>query len=401
MDPDDLRGEVVDWVEDGVISPEQARRILARYDVDPPEPLQESAEPPIGAERSRIVTAVALMGGLLVTAGIGLYVATAWDDIPRLLRAAILVFVPAAGFLGATRLLVRRRPRVGHGVWFASAAFVGVTVFLLGDMYAPGTASEWQFLAWTAVAVAAGHAYPSRPTTALGLLVSVALVVDVADSLGVDPVIPVGAFGVLLFAVGTARFDPDSTDGVDGVGGVDGIYRLVGFGFAVLGVLAIAASSSVGSVPNSGGALGVLLLSAAAVVTVVVGLSLSRRGAPIADPQSTSASWAGGTLLALGFGLAFFRYGESIPELAGVLATHAVSLAVLVGGVVVGYRTEMRGIVNAVALAFLLQLLFFLEATIGDVLPQSLALVIAGVVLLAASFGLERGRRRLFARMEG
>lgn len=393
MDPDDLRREVVDWVEDGVISPEQARRILARYDVDPPDSLQRSIEASAEAERSRIVTAVALMGGLLVTAGIGLYVATAWEDIPRLLRAVILLAVPIGGFFAATRLLARRRPRVGHGVWFASAAFVGVTVFLLGNMYAPGTESEWLFFGWTAVAVAAGHAYPSRPTTALGLLLSGALVVDVAESLRVDPVIPAGTLGVILFVVGAVRLDPEASDSLDG------IYRLVGFGFAVLGVLAIAASSSVGSFPDAGGALGALLISVAAVAVVAFGGLLARRGTPVSTPRGTSALWAGGALLALGIGVLFVRYGDAMPELVAVLATHAVSLSVLVGGVVVGYVTDARGIVNAVALGFLLQLLFFLEATIGDVLPQSLALVIAGIVLLAAAFGLERGRRRLFARM--
>ncbi|MEF8779675.1 MAG: DUF2157 domain-containing protein, partial [Haloferacaceae archaeon] len=179
MDPDDLRGEVVDWVEDGILTREQARAILARYDVDPPERLRDSDDAAEGSERSRIVTAIALMGGLLVTAGIGLYVATAWDDIPRLVRAIVLLGVPAGGFLASARLLSRERPRVGHGVWFASAAFVGVTTFLLVDMYAPGAEPTWPLLGWTAVAVVAGHGYPSRPTTALGLLLSGALAFDV------------------------------------------------------------------------------------------------------------------------------------------------------------------------------------------------------------------------------
>ncbi|AUX10667.1 hypothetical protein AArcSl_3058 [Halalkaliarchaeum desulfuricum] len=396
MDPEDLRGEIVDWVEEGLISPDQARRILDRYGVDPPEPLQE----PSGADRSRTVTAIALMGGLLVAAGIGLYVATAWDDIPRLLRAAILLVVPVAGFVGALRLVARTRPRVGHGIWFASAAFVGVTVFLLSDLYTLEVESAWLFLVWAGVAVAAGHAYPSRPTTALGLLVSGALVVDVADSLGVDPVFPVGALGVFLFVVGASRLEPSVIVGNAESSDVAAIYRLVGFGFAVLGVLAIAASSSVGSFPDPGGTLAALLLAVAAVATVGFGGLLFEADTSPSSPRGTAAFWAAGVLVVLGIGTVFVQYADAVPELAGVFATHALSLAVLVGGVVVGYRTDARGIVNVVALAFLLQLLFFLEATITGVLPQSLALVIAGIVLLAAAFGLERGRRRLFARME-
>ncbi|MDR5674614.1 Uncharacterized membrane protein, DUF2157 family [Halalkaliarchaeum sp. AArc-CO] len=395
MDPDDLRGEVVDWVEEGLISPDQARRILDRYDVDPPEPLQE----PSGAERSRTVTAIALMGGLLVAAGIGLYVATAWENIPRLLRAGILLVVPAVGFLGSLRLVARQRPRVGHGIWFASAAFVGATVFLLSDLYTLDVESAWLFLVWAGVAIAAGHAYPSRPTTALGLLLSGALVVDVADGLGVDPVFPVGALGVFLFVVGANRLDAFALEAGTADSGVDAIYRLVGFGFAVLGVLAIAASSSVGSFPDPGGTLMALLFAVAAVATVGVGWRLYGAGISPSSSRGTAALWAAGVLLVLGFGTVFVQYATGLPELVGVFGTHALSLAVLVGGVVVGYRTDARGIVNVVALAFLLQLLFFLEATIAGVLPQSLALVIAGIVLLSAAFGLERGRRRLFARM--
>ena len=396
MDPDDLRGEVVDWVEEGLISSAQARRILDRYDVDPPEALQE----PSGADRSRTVTAIALMGGLLVAAGIGLYVATAWDNIPRLLRAGILLVVPAVGFLGALRLVARHRPRVGHGIWFASAAFVGATVFLLSDLYTLDVESAWLFLVWAGVAVAAGHAYPSRPTTALGLLLSGALVVDVADGLGVDPVFPVGALGVFLFVVGANRLDASALEAGATDSGVDAIYRLVGFGFAVLGVLAIAASSSVGSFPDPGGTLAALLFAVAAVATVGFGGRLFGAGTAPSSPRGTATLWAGGVLLVLGFGTVFVQYAAGVPELVGVFATHALSLSVLVGGVVVGYRTDARGIVNVVALAFLLQLLFFLEATIAGVLPQSLALVIAGIVLLAAAFGLERGRQRLFARMD-
>lgn len=431
MDPDDLRGDVVDWVEDGVISPDQARQILDRYDADPPEPLQEPTTPSESTaptaptdtddgttelehgggtdsehggtaetERSNVVTALALMGGLLVAVGIGLYVATAWDTIPRVLRTLILLGVPVVGFLGSTRLVAGNHPRVGHGVWFASAAFVGVTVFLLADLYALDVESTWLALVWTGVAVAAGHAYPSRPTTALGLLLSGALVIDVGDTLGVDPVFPVGALGVFLFVVGTHRLTVDGSDPIGADTSVDGMYRLVGFGFAVLGVLAIAAASSVGSFPDTGGTLAVVLFAAAAVGTLGTGGVLSRRGASASSPAGTAVLWAAGTLVVLGAGTVFVQYGDAAPELAAVFLTHAASLAVLVGGVAVGYRTAARGIVNAVALAFLFQLLFFLEATITGVLPQSLALVVAGIVLLAAAFGLERGRRQLFARMD-
>lgn len=438
MDPDELREAVVDWVEDDLLSAEQGISILGRYDIDPPESLHSAAvdsgqladadvttedargesidddlETPeaqvetdhadlsMETSRSGIVTAIALMGGLLVSAGIGLYLATAWDSIPDIVRAIILLAVPIAGFISGLQLVARNRPRVGHGIWFASAAFVGATLFLSADLYMPDIDRLWLFAGWTIVALAAGHGYPSRPTTVLGLLLSGVFIVDVGDNMGVDPVIPIGALGVFLFVVGASRIDPAVHElGRGRPDFLGGTYRLVGVAYVLFGMIATAAGSSIGSFPETGGSLCALLLFVAAISAGLFGIRIFREEAALSSPRGTSGLWAAGAFLALSLSVLLIRFGDPVPELALFLLTHGVSLAVLTGGVVLGYVVESRGIVNVIALAFLVQLLIFLEAAIGSVLPQSLALVIAGIVLLAAAFGLERGRRELFARMK-
>ncbi|ERH03358.1 MAG: hypothetical protein J07HR59_00471 [Halorubrum sp. J07HR59] len=89
--------------------------------------------------------------------------------------------------------------------------------------------------------------------------------------------------------------------------------------------------------------------------------------------------------------------GGEIPALVTLLAVHAVLLAILIGLLVVGVIAAERATINLVAALFLCQLFVFLLETVGETLPQSLALVVAGVILLAAGAGLERGRRELLA----
>ncbi|ESS12149.1 MAG: putative membrane protein (DUF2157) [uncultured archaeon A07HR60] len=393
MDPDldTLREHVDEWRETGIISEPTAEAILeyestAESDGQSDPAGQQSASvrssPSLTADRSRLVVALSLMGGLLVAAGIGLYVATRWQELPVIAQTALLGAVPLGGFLGGLGLARRGTVRVGHGLWFGAAVFTGVSATLLYDIYNPGFSLAWALGGWALVAISAGHAFPSQPTTAAGLGAGTLTVVTVTATLNTVSVVAVTAFGLAVFGAGVSR--------LNGGNPLANTYRLYGAGNLGLGLVVIASGADgLGGLNIGGISTGVFLLTGA-ITSVRFGV---RRG--WSNPPHTA--WLGGTTAGIGIiGVLVFAGGE-IPALVTLLAVHAVLLAILIGLLVVGVIAAERATINLVAALFLCQLFVFLLETVGETLPQSLALVVAGVILLAAGAGLERGRRELLA----
>jgi len=390
MDPEELREEVAEWVEAGVIDRETGAAILERYETTLPEGTEPEGGP------SRIVTAIGLMGGLLVAVGIAVFVSQFWSDIPRAIRGVVLVSVPAAGFAGGAGLVRGAYPRVGHGLWFGAAGFAGVSSFYLAELFAPGLGAHWRLLAWTAVALPAAHAFPSRPTAGLGLVVAGSTVLGTAAELGADPVVPVGLVGALLFLLGAWLRERS----------LAGVYRLVGVGLVAVALLGVATREGRFGTADAGGAVAAALAVAALAVAALDARDLlaggGRSGADtsVAYADQAAIRWGGGVLAVLGL-LAALVTAAPRPPGIGLAATHLLALAVFVGAVAVAHAGGDRGVRNVVAVAFLVQIAIFLGSTVGDALEGGLALVVAGAVLLVVGFGLERGRRRLLSRMAG
>ncbi|MFC5279887.1 DUF2157 domain-containing protein [Halorubrum rubrum] len=387
MDRDSLRAALDRWTDAGVIDEETAARIreFERTD-DASEAVDDSAASADGDDgllaENRVVVALALMGGVLVAVGVGAYLYERWASIPVVARVAILVGVPVLAAAGGARLR-EDSPRTAHGLWLLAALFAGVTLFRLAEL-TPGlevaTLQAWLLAAWTGVAVAIAAGLDSRPIGGAGAILGAATVASATDP--AEFVLLFGAYGGVVYVVGL------TTDESPALPRFAATLRWLGGAFAVAALVPIVAVGS----PPEGLSAGTALLVAASVVAAVVALGragddrLARYASvpAVAAPVATAGAW---TLAG--------RVGDFAGSLVALGCLLGVVLALVVGAV--GLREAAPA--NVAALGFVLGVLAFLAGPVGDAVSGSLALVVAGAVLLAAGLGAERGRRAVLARI--
>jgi len=364
MDVDALEEEVNEWVADGIITEQQASDILSRY-----EPEQSG--------RSRAVLALSIVGAALVFVGITSFLATNWERLPRLARAAVLVAGPGAGYAGGVVSYRRGAPRIGHALVVVGALLVGPSIVLFDDLLALGLADAWLLLAWMAVALPTGHALGSRVGTGLGLLVLVALTAELIEP--ADPVPGIGLLGIALVSIGAAR---DDRVGV--------AYRTLGAA-VTLGALVV--------VTTLEGRVAWFDLEPTAGLVAVLAAAIAGVGWRWRTHDRLACGWMGLALAALALSTITVTLApETVPELAAFTVAHLTTLVAVAATGYYGYRTHSRSFIDLATLGALAQTLSFVTATIIDALSGSVALVVAGFFLLTIGVGLERGRRSLLER---
>jgi uncharacterized membrane protein len=402
MDPDALRDALDRWTDEGVIDDATADRISEFEGVEPPDSTvatEPDAEPDVDADgllgESRIVVALALMGGVLVAAGVTAFLIDRWDSIPATVRAAILVVVPlSAAATGAG--LERTSPRTAHGLWLLAALFTGVSLFQLAELVTAidrDAAKPWLIGGWTVVSVVVATRIDSRPIGGLASTLGAATVVTATAS--ETPVLLVGFYGSVAYLAGL-RADGGIGDGLSGAGTVESAIprfartlRWTGGTFAVVAVVPLVATGARRSDPVGAGT--VLLAAVAAVAAAVAFRRVAgdRRGEyavvpAVVGPVAVAVAWTAVGLT------------ESFAGALVALGCLLVSVLALVVGAV-GLREA--SLANAATLGFALGIAAFLAGPIADVVSGSIALVVAGVILLVAGLGAERGRRAVLTRI--
>lgn len=365
MDPEALQEEAEKWVREGIISESQAETILARYETD------ESG-------RSRVVLALSAVGAFLVFTGVVLFLATNWSELPRAARAAVLVAGPGLAYALGIAAYDRDAPRIGHAFCVLGAVLAGPSLFLFDDLFTLGIDAEWLLLAWSVVILPTAHALGSRVATAFGFAVLLAVVV--ALSAPNDPAPAVGLLGVVLFAFGHTHDGP-----------VPETYRVGGVAIA-LGTVVLMTLLE--------GDFGLYTFGPPAIVGAAALGALAGMGWLFYESDRASGGWSVTVAVALGVSTAVaVGTPDVVPEPLGFLGLHAAALAGLVSTGYLGYRQRSRPYIDLAVLGAMLQALSFVEATVVDALSGSVALVVAGLLLLAAGVALERGRRSLLSRL--
>jgi uncharacterized membrane protein len=121
----ELAAEARSWIDEGLVSEEQARRILGRY----------GARLPDGTERSVGYIVLLSLAALFAGLSILVFVSANWDEIPRGVRMATLVALTLA-----FHAIGLRQKRFGNGkiasVWFLLGCFTyGTSIFLIAQIY--------------------------------------------------------------------------------------------------------------------------------------------------------------------------------------------------------------------------------------------------------------------------
>lgn len=156
--PRGLVAESESWRRDGLITEEQRRAILARYDLEID-----------AAEASRVLAWLALM-----VAGIGVAVLAAWNwiAIPGSVKV-LLTAVPMIGLYAAAVAAARNGLRGrAEGLAVAAAMFAGAVLFVTDDLLHIDPARTSTLLLWSAVLAATAAQTPSAVAAGAGTVVA-------------------------------------------------------------------------------------------------------------------------------------------------------------------------------------------------------------------------------------
>lgn len=399
MDEDWLDEETEHWVEEGIISAEQARTIRARYGLEKPgdqsDSVRRGSEHPKGGDdesapepRGRIVTALSLMGAALIGVGILVFLIARWDTMARPLRLVIL-FGSTVGFLGSGYELRhhRSRPYAGHALLGIGAVAIGVTLFASNDMYSVTASTASLYALWSVLALAVAHGVRSRPIVLIGIITGLAAVGDGIDG---SPVVHIGLVALSIYGLSLLVEESTWSD-------LSGAYRVgsVGGTIAMLLVFLVDDVNLSVVAPDRTAVLLVLFVTATATV---VGTSVQTYRGKESLP---TAAWTATVLLVIAVTTFVSLAAPAVfPDLVRVLVWNGMVLGAILSTVWLGYAQRSPVLVNGAVVAFLVQLVFVLVSTVLQAVSASVALIVGGIVLLGAGVALERGRRELLDRMQ-
>ena len=393
-----LPTEVARWRADGLISEEQAAAILGRYD-------SGGAASGGSAIGNRVVTATAIMGASLIGLGIIAFIAANWSGIPALAKLALMVIgTPAIYIIGWFAGYRFGYARIGVAIILLGAIAFGASIHLIAQAYHvpvnhPNLVPLW-FLGVIPLA------YITRSRALLGL--SLILFLAAAGFRSQEWMSPFGdeeivlmvpaffTLGAFLFAAGRmqARFtDTRQFARLCDISGLvvvaAAIYILsfnflwdelggYGFSFAELST-------------EYWLTVGIASLAAAVMVGVAGWRDAGRRSGQIwweAGALASMGLTAAAMWLGLAFGGQWLWWVFNLVMLTGVLAMIAA-----------GYRWNRAWPINlAVAIFSITLFTRYFEFGFG-LLGQSVAFIVAGIILLAGGFGMEYLRRRLVGRI--
>lgn len=416
-----LRAEAARWQADGLLSPEQARAILARYPEEAPA-------------RGRSAAAFTILGAILVGLGAILFVAANWQRMAVPVRLA-LIFGTMLTSHGLGWWLWLRRPiwpRTGQALVLLGTLLYGAGIWLVAQIFHLNAHWPTGLLLWAVGALAVAGAGGARPNLALAaLLLGIWTLAEQAGFGRLNPLflpmaVAAGALAyrlqatesLLLSLAGLAAWQSGAlvrwmAEWPGGLGAIP-----VGAALALLGLLYFAAAPWHEASPALrplawpyhlagavAGLAGLFLLTfrweapapwpAATWLWVGLLAGLDLAAAATALRRGGRPAWPVALAVALG--------GATIPlTMAGAAATtlrlllaNALLLAAVAALVAQGFRQRNELLVNVALAAFLALVIRWYFDWFYTLMNRSLFFIGAGLLLLVGGLLLERTRRRL------
>lgn len=375
MDQDRLEAAIDRWVAADLIEEETAAAIRAF-----------EAERTAGrSTRRRLAWVLGVMGAILVGAGVVVFLATRWEDLPLVVRTVVLVLAPVLPAALSRVAVARSLPQVGHALWLLAALLVGPAVFGLAELHLPSLDAAWRLLLWGAIALPMGHALPSPFTIALGLVVLLAGAATA--TVGGDAWFVVALLGGVVAAARIPAATRNQSAGP--------VYGAVGTA-AGLGLF-LFVSASEGRFDQLDPAWGGLLVASATLagtMAVAVAGAAWQERLRAGDAGLVLAPVVAAAVLAI-----LVATGDGLTWVVAHLLVQAAFLGYVLVIAIIGVVVASRWLVNLAAAGFFLLVLLNLVLLAGE-LTGAAALVVAGTVLVVAAAVLERSRRAFLARLE-
>ncbi len=396
-----LRAEVVAWRADDLITGEQAAAILGRY----PQDVTVVSNP----LNNRVVSALAIMGSVLIGLGIIAFVAANWSSIPAWGRLVMMsVGTPAIYFIGWFLAYRMAYPRIGLAVILLGVIAFGASIHLIAQTY---------------------HVPVNHPNLVALWFLGAAPVAYITRSRAV------AVFMLALFFVGAGfraqEWFPDFDEevlffmapaylvlaaAIFALGSLQHSWRYTrpfSLIFAAVGLLLAIASIYVLSFDEfwhqvaRDRADGValiwpmlefwLVMGVAAVVAV--GSILTRILGSPASIRDEAIWWEGALVGGSGLVVAVALVSIVIGLSWMWWVFNLVMLAAVVALIAAGYRMMRAELINFAVAVFAITVFTRYFEFGFSLLGQSLAFIVTGLLLLAVGFGLELLRRRMVARM--
>ncbi|BCW97380.1 MAG: hypothetical protein KatS3mg024_0207 [Armatimonadota bacterium] len=406
-DDDELKtwiaGEVAQWHREGLIRDDQARLILARYGL-----AGDDTATALG--HRRIAQALAILGAILVGAGVILVVGANWESIPRLLRLLLLMgliaFLYGSGFILAHSR--RSHPAIGRALIFLGSLIWGASIFLVGQSYHVGAegGERSAVLMWLLGILPLAYVLGSPEHAGLAVIL---LWSWYGWTLGNHP----ARFGTplpylfLVTVAGTALYSTGWLHRINNkLAPVGGWFLYAGLLATLLGIYGLSFDIySSNAYPSTAGPDA--FLWGLAVTTLGAGLALSAAVLTVPWRRGGADRWEGAVVLgvALAGTVCFIAAAGGMSaeavRIPAIVIANVVLLALECGLVALGWHRMQPVLVNVGLAAFFIHLMTRYFDLIGTMLSGGFAFITAGLVLLGAGALLERQRRRLLETMAG
>lgn len=146
MDRDRLSSELAALEREGVLDSPQREAVLARL-------LPHCQEPKDGV--GRFIAIIGMLGAVLVAAGILMFFASNWEELPKWFKL-VLIFgsIATAHHFGfALAEGSARSPRIGHALTAVGVLLFGAAIGLIAQIYHLTSHYPWMVLVWCATSL--------------------------------------------------------------------------------------------------------------------------------------------------------------------------------------------------------------------------------------------------------
>jgi len=383
-----LEAKVRRWIEAGVIDAHTGGRIL-----------QFEAGRERGAELRWPVLLAMVFGGILLAAGITLFVAAHWEEMsPSQRFSVVLLMVGVLHACGA--VLTERFPVLSTTLHAVGTASLGAAIFLTAQIF--NLHENWAtgILLW-AIGAALGYALlRDWPQAAFLALLAPAWLISEWDILtewhsGSQRPLMVGLIALALSYL-SARIGDQENRARRTLVWVGGIALLpcVGVGIA----LAMIEASTLRYSQRDPISFGTSLIGWGVALLAPLALAFLLRGRA-AGINLLWTAWTYALLATAGRSHSYNGYRDDRNLLATV-GLYALCAAGAVGLVAWGLYEKRKERVNLGVAGFAIAVLFFYFDSFMGKLGRSASLLMLGVLCLVLGYVLEITRRRLMARME-
>lgn len=410
------------WTTRGWVTPQNA------------EAIRKSLESHDGASRLPLI--LSLLGAALLGLGALSFVAANWEEMPRLLRLALLFGALGAAYAAAIWLYAKQHRAFAEAALLLAALLFGANIMLIAQMYHLPSNYTGGLLAWSAGTLALAWAAKSRAVLGASFVLLFIWTATATFDAEISPHWTYAPFWIAATLLGLRlQWTPAyhltllsfagwmllAADGLFDYGweasNIASFFLAISLLTWIKGRVLAEEGQRVGRVTECYGVIAVSFLlfilqfdtmnfdwntSSAITLAVLLGASIALLvyGLPLRAFPPAGLIGIGVLMLiaALPYPLALAGIGE-VQLAAGVGGVLFFAYAIWL--IFLGTGLASRFLVNLGFTAFAVEAVYLYIETVGTLLDTALFFALGGVLLIAGSFALNRWRRRVLERTKG